>query len=143
MNNVNETRTSFVDAIGRLREWFLRNDLEPPVAVVIPRGHTTDAMRHIVATETGGCAPPVQLPVCGIMITTDNGDSWPPSARFKRGDHVHIKPRDNDRPRFPGYVVGWYEPRNGRHRGYVVEHERDGIIHVYPESALAPGMGEF
>lgn len=60
--------------------------------------------------------------------------------RFQLGDPVHVHVKREGQPRFPGYVVGHYTPRDGRHTGYVVEHERDGIIHVYPEAALRAGL---
>ena len=66
--------------------------------------------------------------------------NWPEDARFKYGDPVHVVPKREGQPRYSGYVVGWYEPTNKRHSGWAVEHDRDGIIHVYPDAALTPGL---
>ena len=84
---------------------------------------------------------------CGLPFV-DMGDHrdcresrWPVGLRFKYGDPVHVVQKRPGQPRFPGHVVGWYKPIDGRHFGYVIEHERDGIIHVNPDAALAPGLG--
>lgn len=69
-------------------------------------------------------------------------DNWPEDARFQYGDAVHVAVKREGQPRFPGYVIGWYRPLDGRHFGYVLEHERDGIVHVNPDAALAPGFGK-
>lgn len=68
------------------------------------------------------------------------GLSWPPDARFQPGDRVHVIRKRERQPRFPGYVVGWYKPLNGDKMSWVLEHERDGIIHVYPDGAVMPGI---
>jgi hypothetical protein len=59
-------------------------------------------------------------------------------SRFNHGDSVHVIRKRATSPAFPGYVIGTYQRRNGE-RGYVLEHERDGIVHVYPEVAVVEG----
>ena len=66
-------------------------------------------------------------------------DNWPADARFQYGDEVHVVVKRDGQPRFFGIVVGWYRPTDGRHFGYVVEHDIDGIIHVNPDRALMLG----
>jgi hypothetical protein len=66
---------------------------------------------------------------------------WPPSwSRFSLGDPAHALQKHPTSPAFPGYVIGWYQRLDGA-RGYVLQHERDRIVHVYPERAVAPGLG--
>ncbi len=65
--------------------------------------------------------------------------AWTESARFQYGDKASAIVKREGQPRFPGYVVGWYEPMDGRHKGWALEHERDGLIHVYPDKALQEG----
>lgn len=58
-------------------------------------------------------------------------------SRFVYGDEVDIKQKREDSPCFPSFVIGWYE-RVDAPRGYVLQHERDRIVHVYPEAAVWP-----
>lgn len=74
------------------------------------------------------------------MTRTDIRASWPKSARFSYGDPVRLIVKREGQPRWFGYVVGYYRPTDGRHCGYAVEHDIDGAIHVYPESALEGGV---
>lgn len=67
------------------------------------------------------------------------GNGKPPTV-LKIGDPIHVVVKRPCQPRLPGYIIGSYIPRDGRHQGWVVEHERDGIVHVYPDAALAPGL---
>lgn len=76
----------------------------------------------------------------GARLALEVAAGWPTDARFAYGDPVSAIIKREGQPRFPGYVVGWYRPRDGRHIGYAVEHERDGIIHVYPDAALQAGF---
>ena len=56
--------------------------------------------------------------------------------KFSYGDSVQVIIKREGQPRFPGFVIGRYIPLDGRHEGYVVEHDPDGIVHVYPAAAL-------
>lgn len=55
------------------------------------------------------------------------------------GEEAHAIQKRPTTPAFPGYVIGWYQRLDGP-RGYVLQHERDKIVHVYPEQAVGPGL---
>lgn len=77
-----------------------------------------------------------------IRQGTHTPPAWPADARFQYGDPASVIVKREGQPRFPGYVVGWYRPLDGRHTGWVLDHERDGLIHVNPDGAVQAGFYE-
>ena len=68
-------------------------------------------------------------------------EPWPAWCKLHYHDGAHVRQKHASPPRFRGYIIGWYERWDG-HRGYVLEHERDRIVHIFPESVVAAGIEE-
>lgn len=94
--------------------------------------------RHIACSSCGMEGPKRSTERQAITAwnTRATAPAWPENARFQYGDAVRVIVKREGQPRFPGYIIGWYQPLDGRHTGWVLEHERDGIIHVYPDAAV-------
>jgi len=68
-------------------------------------------------------------------------EPWPAWCKLKYRDAAYVRQKHASSPRFPGYVIGWYQRLDG-HRGYILEHNRDSITHVYAESVVVAGIQE-
>jgi len=70
-----------------------------------------------------------------------NRPEKPEWSKFEYGDPVDIIQRRTDSVKFPGHVIGWYKRLDGP-QGYILQHERDRIVHVYPEVSVYPRNGQ-
>lgn len=64
--------------------------------------------------------------------------SWPGWAALEYGSAAQCAQKRADSPAFPGFIIGWYQRLDSEARGYVLQHDPDRIVHVYPEAATEP-----